>query len=179
VGTVLDGRTAHELDREAAVLATYDRALNMLAARARSSAELRRLLIRKGEPADQVTIVIDRLLTAGFLDDASFARQFARSKALGAGLSRRRLQQELARRGVDRDLSDDAIDEVLVEEGIDDRTSIERVARKKLRALSRLDAPTQRRRMYAFLARRGYDSNDITRVLRTIMDDEPQAEEPN
>jgi regulatory protein len=179
VGTVLDDRTAHELDREAAVLATYDRALNMLAARARSSAELRRLLIRKGEPADQVTIVIDRLLTAGFLDDASFARQFARSKALGAGLSRRRLQQELARRGVDRDLSDDAIDEVLVEEGIDDRTSIERVARKKLRALSRLDAPTQRRRMYAFLARRGYDSNDITRVLRTVMDDEPQAEEPN
>jgi regulatory protein len=167
------------VDREAALLATYDRALDMLAARARSSVELRRLLMRKGEPPDRVSIVIDRLLNAGFLDDASFARQFARSKVLGAGLSRRRLQQELARRGVARDLSDDAIEEVLVEEGIDDNASIERVARKKFRTLARLDPPTQRRRMYAFLARRGYDSDDITRVLRMIMDDETQSEEPN
>ena len=171
LGSVVDDRTAHDIEREAAVLATYDRALDTLAARARSSAELRRLLLRKGEPADQVGIVIDRLLTSGLLDDALFARQFARSKALGAGLSRRRLQQELARKGVARDVCDDAIDDVLAEEHIDDSTSIERVARKKLRTLSRLDAPTKRRRLYAFLARRGYEVDDISRVLRALIDE--------
>ena len=36
---------------------TYDRALNMLAFRARSTAELRRQLIRKGEPAAEVDAV--------------------------------------------------------------------------------------------------------------------------
>ena len=171
LGTVVDERTAHDVEREAAVLATYDRALDMLAARARSSAELRRLLVRKGEPADQVSVVIDRLLGAGLLDDASFARQFTRFKALGAGLSRRRLQQELARKGVAREVTDDAIDEVLAEEHIDDSTTIERVARKKLRTLSRLDASTRRRRLYAFLARRGHDADDISRVLRELMED--------
>ena len=168
-GSVLDDRTAHEMDREAAVLATYDRALNMLAVRARSSAELRRLLVRKGEPADQVSVAIARLESAGFLDDAAFARQFARSKALGAGLSRRRLRQELGRKGVARDLSDDAIEAVLLEEGIDDSTSIEWVARKKLRTLAQLDAPTQKRRLYGFLARRGYNADDIARTLRNVM----------
>jgi regulatory protein len=169
VGTVFDDRTAREVDREVGVLATYDRAIAMLAARGRSSVELRRLLLRKGEPAEYVPLAIERLFAAGLLDDASFARQFARSKALGAGLSRRRLQQELGRKGVARDVSDDAIEEVFDEEGIDDAASIERVARKKLRALSRFDAPTQRRRLYGFLARRGYASDDIARVLRTVL----------
>jgi regulatory protein len=177
LGTVVDDRTAHDVEREAAVLATYDRALDMLASRARASAELRRLLVRKGEPTDQVNVVIDRLLTAGLLDDALFARQFARSKALGAGLSRRRLRQELARKGVARDVSDEAIEEVLAEENIDDSASIERVARKKLRTLSRLDIATQRRRLYAFLARRGYDVDDIARVLREVMQESAGEEQ--
>jgi len=168
-GAVLDDRIALAVEREAAILETYDRALNMLAVRGRSTAELRRLLLRKGEAADCVEAAIQHLLTAGLLDDASFARQFARSKALGAGLSRRRLQQELARRGVARDVSNVAIEEALAEEGIDDATSIERVARKKLPTLARLDAATQRRRLSAFLARRGYDFDDINRVVGALL----------
>lgn len=148
---------------------TYDRALDMLEARARGSEELRRLLVRKGEPPADVDAAIARLQANGLLDDATYARQFARSKLLGAGLSRRRLQQELSRRGVDRDLSADAIDAVFTDEAVDDATTIERVALKKLRTLSKLEAATQRRRLYAFLARRGYDADDIQRALRTLL----------
>ena len=141
----------------------------MLEARARGVAELRRLLIRKGEPQTDVDDAIARLQRSGLLDDAMYARQFARSKALGAGLSRRRLQQELTKRGVAREVSDAAIDEVLKEEGIDDRASIERVARKKLKTVDKLDIPTQRRRLYAFLARRGYESEDIANVTQALL----------
>ena len=168
VGLVVDERLDAALKREAALVATYDRALNMLALRARSAAELRRLLVRKGEPADLVDAAIERLLRAGFLDDESFARQFARSKLLGAGLSRRRVQQELARRGVAREIVDSALADVITEEQVDEADGLQRVARKKLKSLERLDAPTQRRRLYAFLARRGYDSDDIARTLREL-----------
>ena len=167
----IDDRLRAAIDHEAAILATYDRALNMLAARARSAAELRRLLIRKGEPASQVDVAIDRLRTIGFLDDAAFARQFTRSKAVGGGLSRRRVQQELSKRGVARDVSDDAIEEVFTEEDVDEEASIERVARKKLRTLAKLEPAVQRRRLYGFLARRGYDADDIARVLRVVLSD--------
>jgi regulatory protein len=141
----------------------------MLALRARSAADLRRTLVRKGEPPEYVDTAVERLLNAGFLDDAGFARQFARSRVLGAGLSRRRIASELARRGVARDIVSAAIDEVFGEEHVDEEATLERVARKKLGTLSRLDAFTQRRRLYAFLARRGYDADDIGRVVEDLV----------
>ena len=151
---------------------TYERALDMLEARARGVTELRRLLIKKGEPPDDVDAAIERLRASGVLDDANFARQLARSKALGGGHSRRRIQQELAKRGVARDVSDDAIEQVFDEEGVDESAAIERVARKKLRTLGAVDAPTRKRRLYAFLARRGYDVDAIARVMRILSSDD-------
>ena len=165
------------VSREAALLATYDRALNLLALRARSSRELRRQLVRKGEPADQVDAAIARLQVAGFLDDGAFARQFARSKAVGAGMSRRRIQQELGRRGVARQIGDDAIADVFAEEQLDERAVVEQAARKKLRSLKNLDADTRKRRLYAYLARRGYDLDDIRRAMQAVGSAELDAAE--
>jgi len=141
----------------------------MLEARARGVVELRRLLLKKGEPEADVDAAIERLKTSGLLDDTNFARQLTRSKAVGAGLSRRRIGQELTKRGVSREISDEAIEAVFEEEGIDETESIDRVARKKLRMLAKVDDATRRRRLYAFLARRGYDNDDITRVLRALL----------
>jgi regulatory protein len=169
-GGLFDDRTALEVEREAGILETFDRALTMLAARGRASADLRRVLLRKGEPAERVSMAIERLERAGFVDDASFAREFTRSKAVSGGLSKRRVQQELSKRGVARDVSDEAIETVFLEEGVDEGASIERVARKKLRSLSNVDAATRRRRLYSFLARRGYDSDAIGRVLRAVLE---------
>lgn len=149
---------------------TYERALDMLEARARAVTELRRLLIRKGEPEADVDAAIDRLRANGLLDDANFARQLTRSKAVGAGLSRRRIQQELSKRGVARDVTDEAIEQVFDEEGVDEEASIERVARKKLRMLANADDATRKRRLYSFLARRGYDNDDIQRVMRDVLE---------
>lgn len=177
VGTVVDERLGAALARETGVVATYDRALNMIALRARSSTELRRLLVRKGEPPEYVDLAIDRLIRAGFLDDASFAKQFTRMKVAGAGLSRRRVQQELARRGIARDVADSAVAEVFDEERVDEEGTLERIARKKLKSLARLDAAVQRRRLYAFLARRGYDGDDIARTVRSLMSGERDAED--
>lgn len=153
---------------------TYDRALDLLALRARGEAELRRQLIRKGEPEADVDAAIERLRASGLLNDASFARQLTRSKALGAGASRRRIAQELTRRGVDRDTASRAIADVFDEEEIDEADAIERVARKKLRLLAGLDAATQRRRLYGHLARRGYDLDAIQRVLQLVLTDDAE-----
>jgi regulatory protein len=151
---------------------TYDRALDMLEARARGVAELRRLLLRKGEPEADVDAAIERLRANGLLDDANFARQLTRSKALGAGLSRRRIAQELAKRGLDRAVSSEAIEDVFESEEVDEAASLERVARKKLRTMGNLDDATRRRRLFGFLARRGYESDDIQRVVRVLVSEE-------
>jgi regulatory protein len=157
--------------REAARLKVYDRALNMLAFRARSSAELARSLVRKGEPKDLVDLAVARLQEQGLLDDAAFAEAFTRAKVLGAQQSRRRVQQELARKGVARSVTDAAITTVFEEEGVDQREVVERAARKKLRSLVKLEPMVRRRRLYAFLARRGYDGEDIRHAMDAVGED--------
>lgn len=153
---------------EEAALHTFDRAANMLAARPRAARDLERLLVRKGEPAPHVAAAIARLTALGALDDARFARQFIRSKIAGAGLSRRRLQSELWRQGVAREVIDEALANVLVEDEVDEDAQIAQVAAKKMRTLRSLDPATARRRLYAFLARRGYDSSVIRRLMDTL-----------
>jgi regulatory protein len=151
---------------EAAQLKIHDRALNMLAFRARSSAELARTLVRKGEAKAHVDRVIERLKEQGLLDDAAFAQSFARAKVVGASQSRRRVQQELSRKGVARDVSDAAIDNVFEEEGVDALAIVEEAARKKLRSLAKLEPAVRKRRLYGFLARRGYDGEHIRSAMK-------------
>jgi regulatory protein len=129
-----------------------------------------------------VDAALARLQDLGLLDDAEYARQLARSQMVGRGYAPRRLQQELARRGVARDVADRAIDIVLTEDaapgaygaesGVDLTAAIEKLARRKARSLGSLDADTRNRRLYAFLARRGYDSDDIRGVIARLRTEE-------
>ena len=167
VGDSVAGREAL-IEQEAAQLHVYDRALNMLAFRARSSAELARSLARKGEPKELVDRAVTRLQEQGLLDDAAFAQAFARTKVLGAQQSKRRVQQDLARKGVARTVTDAAIAAVFEEEGVDQREVVERAARRKLRSLAKLEPLVRRRRLYGFLARRGYDGEDIRRAMEAV-----------
>ena len=190
VASALDVRVHAEVTPEArevlidhaAALRTYDRALRMLAARGRSVRELRRKLLAAREPEPHVDAALERLQDLGLLDDGDYARQLARSQMLGRGYAPRRLQQELARRGVSREIADRAIDAVMTEEaapgtsgsgyGIDPAQTLEGIARKKLSALGDLDDGTRSRRLYAFLARRGYERNEIRRIMTKLRAEE-------
>lgn len=168
VGAAVTDRVVAEITRETQALKTYDRAVGLLATHARASKELERLLVRKGEPAAFAKAAVGRLAAQGFLDDASFARQYARTK-LALGLSRRRMQTELARRGVDRGVADAAIDAVVVDDGVDEADACDRIAARKFRSLKDLPADVQRRRLYAFLARRGYELDDVRAVVDRLV----------
>ena len=140
----------------------------MLAFRARSIAELRRQLLRKDEPTADVDAAIARLIDQGLLDDGDFARQFARAKIVGAGASRLRIAQELSRKGVSREVTDVALTELREDDGLDPSASIHRVAQKKWRSLAKLDDVTARRRLYAFLARRGFNPDEIRGAMSAL-----------
>ena len=176
VGIEVDG-VMNAIAAEAAQLAVYDRALNMLAFRARSASELARLLVRKGAERADVDRAIARLHVQGLLDDASFAQAFTRAKVQGANMSRRRVQQELVHKGVARDIAEAAISAVFEAEGIDQRELVQAAALKKAASLARLDPVVRRRRLYAFLARRGYDVDDIRHAMQMVGEQLAAAED--
>ena len=91
----------------AAAQKTYERALRLLAFRARSTSELSKRLIEKGEPADEVARAVTRLAAAGLLDDTRYAESRARVGVVGKARSRRRIEEDLVHRGVSREVAGD------------------------------------------------------------------------
>ena len=146
-----------------------DKALDLLAVRARSSRDLQIRLRRAGAGEAQTSWAIERLTAQGFLDDAAYARGVARAKALSGGVSRRKVIGVLRQKGVAADVASEAIDATLAEVELDEYGAALAVAQKRARALRNLDAAVQRQRLYAFLARRGYESDVVRRVLAEVL----------
>ena len=147
----------------------YNYALNLLSARPYATRALHRKLIQKQYSAADADEAIRRLVDNGLLDDAKYAEQYARSKITTTGASKRRLQQDLYRKGIKGDLATNAIAAVLESEEIDPAAVLERVAKKKLAGMGDLEPLVLRRRLFAFLARRGYDVDEIRSVVGRLV----------
>jgi regulatory protein len=156
------------LQKEELVLATIDRAMNMLNFRSRATKELAQKLKQKGEAPEQITEALARLTKVGFLDDANYARQFTRSKISSSGFGSRRVSFELSMRGVARDVASAAIAEVKEHDQVIEGEVLEKVAVKKLRSLARYEPEVQKRRLYGFLARRGFSGEDIGKAMKKL-----------
>ena len=146
----------------------YNYALNLLSARPYSTQALHRKLIQKEYSAADADDAIRRLVDNGLLNDAKFAEQYARSKIVSSGVSKRRLSQDLYRKGIKGDVATTAIANVIADEEIDTAAIVEKVARKKLAQLGDLEPLVLRRRLFGFLARRGYDVDEIKRVVSSL-----------
>ena len=149
VGEPVDDRSRRRLAVANRRTALLDKALNLLAVRARSSRDMRLRLRRAPSDDRDIRWVIDRLGALGYVDDAAYARQVARTRIVGGGTSKRRVQDELYRRGIPREVASAAIEAVLAEGALDEYGAALVAARKRLPSLSKLDAPTRRRRLYA------------------------------
>jgi regulatory protein len=170
-------RAGHELSRRQAEdiveavgrTIVLDKALDLLAVRARSARDLRLRLRRAGADEAAITWAIDRLTVQGFVDDSAYARQVARAKVVSGGVSRRKVVTTLRRRGIGAEVSEEAIDATLQEVDLDEEGAAMEAARKRLRALASLEPAKRRQRLYAYLARRGYESDVVRRVLAEVL----------
>ena len=146
----------------------YNYALDLLSARPYAIKALHRKLLQKEYSAADADDAIRRLVDNGLLNDAKFAEQYARSKIVSSGVSKRRLSQDLYRKGIKGDVATTAIANVIADEEIDTAAIVEKVARKKLAQLGDLEPLVLRRRLFGFLARRGYDVDEIKRVVASL-----------
>jgi regulatory protein len=132
------------------------RALEILARRPRTAAELHTALARRFDDGDAAHAVA-RMRELGYLDDEAWAHSYVasgRARQRGTAL----LRLELTQHGVPGDLAARVLEEH------DDLEAALAAARKRLTALGRLDEERIRRRLYDFLRRRGFD-HGIARVV--------------
>jgi regulatory protein len=166
VGVTIDALTRARIEQGARAVACYDKALDALARRARSRVELTRWLKQREFTDEQIAPACDKLEALGLLHDEEYARAFARSRlAPGRGMGPRRVAAELARRGVARGTVDAVMRELEDDGTADEESSIEAVAARKLRTMQGLEPEVVKRRLYGFLARRGFSGGAIRTVL--------------
>lgn len=146
----------------------YEYALKLLTARPYAARSLHRKLTQKGFSPEEISQVMQRLERSGLVNDTKFAEQYARSKVLTSGTSKRRLMQDLRRKGISEADAKGAIESVYEQEAVDPLVAAEKAARKKLAQLGELEPLVLRRRLFGFLARRGHELEDIKRVVARL-----------
>ncbi len=174
VGDEISEARVAELEARDQTWKAREAALHLLAFRPRTAAELRRRLREKGYAPEVADAVVERLGEMGMVDDAQFAEMFVRDRVRLRPHGRRRLTQELRAKGVDGERAQAAIDDVLERENATE-TDLARQAAAKWRARPGEDRQASRRRLYGFLARRGFGTDAIMAVLDEALS--PDAEE--
>lgn len=123
---------------------------------------------QRGAADAVIDATIAKLSGFNFIDDETFARNWALSRAQSQGYGPRRIEQELKIKGVV-----DSIIRTVIRELFDrqDEEKRARVILKKRFGSKDLKEPHTLRRALAFLQRRGYSSKVIFTLLRCPMDD--------
>lgn len=141
------------------------RAMNLLTKREYTEQQLRRKLTDGFYPPE----VIDEALAyvAGFhyTDDLRYAVTFITDHE--ATRSRRRIEQDLTRRGIDRRTLEAAWAEWESDGGTQDEAAMIRALLSKKRYDTEHADIAEKRRIYAFLMRKGYSAEAVRRALRT------------
>jgi regulatory protein len=165
------GITGQAADEEAAWRAL----LKALERRSHATAELRRRLLQKGHPPAAVDSAIGRAREAGLLDDVAFARNFVESRA-ARGRGPARLRRDLAAMGVAREHVDTALRAQWADPE-DALTLAAELAAKRARQLAGLPREVRRRRLVAYLARRGFSGSGVVELVVRVLRVEAPAED--
>jgi regulatory protein len=169
VGTTVDHAVATALglaaDREAALRT----ALRALERRPFAQADLRWRLVQKGHPPLAVDSAIARLVELELLDDARYAAQYVQVQS-GRGRGPARLRADLRRKGVESAVIERALAEQFPP-GTDLRAQPLALARKRTAQLGNLPRATKRRRLLAYLARRGFRGREVLDVVDEILNE--------
>ena len=167
VGREIGPLVLERLQQLADVEAAHRAAQRAIARRAHARFDLRRRLLQKQHPPDAVDAALERLSAAGLLDDARFAVDYAAAKARrGRGPSR--LTSDLQAQGVDRRVAEEAVRTSLAAEGVDPGDAVRALAEKRAKQLAGLPPLVRKRRLVAFLVRRGFQGSEVRSMVEAI-----------
>jgi len=168
IGSVLGPDVVKQLESAADEDAAFRTATRLLERRPFARKDLTRRLTFKGHPVDVVERALDRAEHLGYLDDARFAAYYVESRtARGRGPAR--LRRELARLGVAKELVD-AVLTTANEEPAAAQARIRKLLLRRIPQVTGLSRPAARRRLLAFLSRRGYSGDLARRAVAEELD---------
>jgi regulatory protein len=150
-------------------------ALSLLTTRARATGELADRLRRKGSSDHAVEWAIAEVQRLGLLDDRAFAESWVRDRIKLKPRGARALVNELRRKRVSADIAQAAVSRVMSKENAHEDEMCRAAAEKWMQQRGQQiecdgdSAVKARRRLTAFLSRRGYSAQTIGAALDAVL----------
>lgn len=144
----------------------YNYAVKLLGQQMRTVAEVKRLMRRRVETEEsgeaKMEAVIARLKERRYLDDTSYAQDYARLRQDNASFGRRRVQQDLVRKGVQATVVGKTLDAAYA--GVDEEALARRLLERK--RVRKPENEKEAARVVRMLIRAGFTSSTVFRVLK-------------
>ena len=173
LGLALERRVTDEmaaqLARRAEVFSARLIALVILGFRPLPASEVLKRLVHKGHARPAAEEAVAALRESGLIDDAEFARHYARTRARRERFGPRRLLVDLRRLGVDDKVAQASVREALEADGVDPGEVLREAARKKARTLHGLAPEAAQRRLRSYLLRRGFGGAEVAQVVKDAL----------
>lgn len=142
----------------------YDRVIRLLAQRAHSRMELVRKLRQRGASEDVAQAAVERAAAQGYVNDLEYALMLCRH-GRDRGWAPSRVRQELALRGVEAHTAEEALALVYAQVELADLALV--LARKRVAHMSG-DVQSVRRKLAAFLQRRGFPTHECLAAVDAV-----------
>lgn len=143
-----------------------ERALGLLARRAYTEQGLYDKILEKVEDQAAAAGAVARMAELGLVDDADYARRYARECIFHKGYSKRRAAYALEEKGISKELAEDALEEL----ELDPEQAVAELVLKKYRRY--LAEEKGVRKTIAALQRLGHSYGTIRTVLAHLAEDE-------
>jgi regulatory protein len=166
-GRELDPPLRARLEAEAEVEAAYRTALRAIERRSFARADLGRRLLRKGHAPIAVEAALARAAEHGLLDDTAFAANYVETRS-ARGRGPIRLIRDLMVMGVERGVIDRAV-AVHVRAAAGNDAVPRALASKRAAQLRDLPRQVKRRRVLAYLARRGFSGREVSEMVGKLL----------
>jgi regulatory protein len=170
-GASLSGAAFREIREHVRAKRARSRAFHLLAKRRYTEKQLRQKLEQGEYPADIIDGTLEYLLSLGYIDDASFVRDYIDYHRHNKSLCQ--LRQELSAKGIPFEITDSIYAEMVK---LDDGTSEESEEKQILWWLEKkkFNKNTadfrEKQRIFAFLCRKGFQIDSIRRIILLDME---------
>ena len=165
IGLEIEARVIERIVAADEEMQAKNYALRLLREEIYSKTQMTRQLKRQGYGENTVKTIITELIQSGHIRDMQFAEKWIQKRLRTNPRGKTLLKQELIDKGVDRETAEQAIAEVKIE---DEETLALQIAQKQARHYRNLPLHTARRRLHGYLARRGYESDVILRIIQEL-----------
>ena len=141
-------------------------ALRLLGVRPQSRMELKRRLLQKNFSTEATAQALTRAEETGYINDATFAKDWIASRMRNQPKGRYMLRQELKQKGID-----EAIIEALLMEEIDEVGAALTLIRKKAWKWEKLEPRIVKQKAFAFLAGKGFSFDVSAEAMDRFLSD--------